>query len=178
DEAVRSCGRVYIMVNNAGVECPALSVLDMPVEEYHRTLAVNQHGCFYGIKAAAQAMKEGGGVIINTASVYGVLTASGQLPYVAGKAAVIGMTRSAARDLARYNIRVVAVAPGLIDTPMAREQLADPRVWEALERAHLRRQAGKPEDVATLVAFLAGDEASFLNGHVYFADDGYATFKP
>lgn len=178
EQTVRRFGRLDIMFNNAGISPPALSLLDLPLEEYHRTVAVNQDGCFYGIRAAAAEMKERGGVIINTASIYGVLASHRQVPYVASKGAVIMMTRAAARDLARYNIRVVAIAPGLIETAMSHQQLADPAVWDALERAHMRRKAGQPEDVAKLAAFLASDDARFLNGHVYFADDGYAAFKP
>lgn len=177
-DTLRRFGKLDIMFNNAGIGAPFLSVLDLPVEEYLRVIAVNQNGYFYGIKAAAAAMKDRGGVIINTASVYGVLAAHNQLPYSASKGAVILMTQAAARDLARYNIRVVAIAPGLIDTPFSRIQLDPPGFWDALERAHLRRQAGTPEDVAKLAAFLASDDAQFLNGHVYFADDGYASFKP
>lgn len=176
--AVTRYGKLDIMFNNAGVGNPFLSVLDMPIEEYHRTVAVNQHGCFYGIKAAASAMRERGGVIINAASIYGELAARGQLPYSASKGAVIMMTRAAARDLARYNIRVVAIAPGLIDTPFSREHLADSAMWEAVERAHLRRRAGQPQDIANLAVFLASDAARFLNGQVYHADDGYTAFKP
>ena len=177
-EAVRCHGRLDIMLNNAGTGNPYLNLLDLPIEEYHRTVAVNQHGCFYGIKAAGNVMKERGGVIVNMASVYGVLAARHQLPYSTSKGAVIMMTKAAARDLARYRIRVVAIAPGLIDTAFARRHLDDPAMWDALERAHLRRQAGTPEDVARLAAFLASDDAHFLNGHLYFVDDGYASFKP
>ncbi|HZS94812.1 MAG TPA: SDR family oxidoreductase, partial [Chloroflexota bacterium] len=177
-ETVERRGRLDIMVNNAGIENPVVDILDMSDDAYLRTIAVNQNGCFYGIRAAGRAMRENGGVIVNTASVYGVLAARGQVPYVASKAAVIAMTRAAARDLARYNIRVVAIAPGLVETPLSREFLADPRAWEAVERGHLRRKAARPDDIARLATFLAGDEAAFLNGHVYFADDGYATFKP
>lgn len=178
DATVARHGQLDIMVNNAGIGNPFLSVLDMPLESYHRTIAVNQHGCFYGIKAAGNAMRERGGVIINTSSIYGELAARGQLPYSSSKAAVAMMTRAAARDLARYRIRVVAIAPGLIDTPFSRRHLADPAMWQALERAHLRRQAGRPEDVANLAVFLASDAAHFLNGQIYHVDDGYTAFKP
>lgn len=178
DATVRRHARLDIMVNNAGIGNPFLSVLDMPVEEYLRTIAVNQHGCFYGIKAAGSAMRERGGVIINMTSIYGEIAARGQVPYCASKGAVIMMTKAAARDLARYNIRVVAIAPGLIDTGFSREHLADTAQWQAVERAHLRRRAGQPEDVANLAVFLASDAARFLNGQVYHADDGYTAFKP
>jgi NAD(P)-dependent dehydrogenase (short-subunit alcohol dehydrogenase family) len=177
-ETTRHHARLDIMINNAGIGNPYLSVLDMPVDEYLRTIAVNQHGCFYGIKAAGNAMRERGGVIINTTSIYGEVAARGQVPYCTSKGAVVMMTKAAARDLARYNIRVVAIAPGLIDTGFSRRHLSDTAQWQAVERAHLRRRAGKPEDIANLAVFLASDAARFLNGQVYHADDGYTAFKP
>jgi NAD(P)-dependent dehydrogenase (short-subunit alcohol dehydrogenase family) len=176
-QTVDAFGGLDIMFNNAGVENPPLSVVDMPVEEYHRTVAVNQHGVFYGIKAAAAVMKERGGVIINTASVYGFIADRRQFPYHASKGAVVMMTKSAALDLAKYNIRVVAIAPGLIDTGIVSQWKEDPRVWEIVERAQMRRRAGTPEEVAAVVAFLASDDASFINGSVIFVDDGAASFK-
>ncbi|MFS8514858.1 MAG: SDR family NAD(P)-dependent oxidoreductase, partial [Planifilum fulgidum] len=115
-DTLRAFGRLDIMFNNAGIGNRQVSVLDMPLEEYHRTVAVNQHGVFYGIKAAGNAMKEKGGVIINTASVYGFFADRRHFPYHASKGAVVMMTKAAALELARYNIRVVAVAPGLVDT--------------------------------------------------------------
>ncbi|SDC08458.1 NAD(P)-dependent dehydrogenase, short-chain alcohol dehydrogenase family [Melghirimyces thermohalophilus] len=170
-------GRLDIMFNNAGVANQPYPVLKMPVEEYHRTVSVNQHGVFYGIKAAAQAMKERGGVIINTASIYAQIADRFHFPYHASKGAVVMMTKSAALELARYNIRVVGVAPGLIDTGIVTEWKNDAELWKKIERAHMRRRAGQPEEIANVVAFLASDEATFLNGHVYFADDGAASFK-
>lgn len=176
-QATERHGRLDIMFNNAGVANQPYPVLKMPVEEYHRTVSVNQHGVFYGIKAAAQAMKERGGVIINTASIYAQIADRFHFPYHASKGAVVMMTKSAALELARYNIRVVGVAPGLIDTGIVTEWKNDAELWKKIERAHMRRRAGQPEEIANVVTFLASDEASFLNGHVYFADDGAASFK-
>lgn len=170
-------GKLDIMFNNAGITNTPYDVLDMPVEEYHRTVAVNQHGVFYGIKAAANAMKDHGGVIINTASIYGLIADRKHFPYHASKGAVIMMTKSAALDLARFNIRVVSIAPGLIDTGIVSEWKNNPALWNKIERAQMRGKAGTPEEVAQVVAFLASDEASFLNGHVFCVDDGAASFK-
>jgi NAD(P)-dependent dehydrogenase (short-subunit alcohol dehydrogenase family) len=170
-------GRLDVMFNNAGIANPQLSVLDLPIEAYHRTVAVNQHGVFYGIRAAARAMRDSGGVIVNTASVYGFVADRRHLPYHASKAAVVMMTKAAALELARYNIRVVAIAPGLIETGIVTAWKENPEVWEKVAQAQMRRRAGTPEEVANVVTFLASDEASFINGSVIFVDDGAASFK-
>jgi glucose 1-dehydrogenase len=176
-ETLRLYGKLDIMFNNAGITNRRYDVLDMPVEEYHRTVAVNQHGIFYGIKAAANAMKDHGGVIINTASIYGFIADRKYFPYHASKGAVVMMTKSAALDLAPFNIRVVGIAPGLIDTNIVREMKNNPNLWKGIEKAQMRGKAGTPEEVAQVAAFLASDEASFLNGHVFCVDDGAASFK-
>ncbi|MDR6225683.1 SDR family NAD(P)-dependent oxidoreductase [Desmospora profundinema] len=176
-QTVGRYGKLDIMFNNAGISNERHSVIDMPVEEYHRTVAVNQHGVFYGIKAAGNAMKETGGVIINTASIYGWLADHHCFPYHASKGAVVMMTKSAAFDLARFNIRVVGIAPGLIDTGIVSEWRERPDVWNKIQKAQMRGRAGTPEEVANVVVFLASDQASFLNGHVFGVDDGAASFK-
>ncbi|WP_078428404.1 SDR family NAD(P)-dependent oxidoreductase [Alkalihalobacterium alkalinitrilicum] len=176
-KTIEQFGKVDIMFNNAGVENQPLNVLEMSIEEYERTVAINQHGVFYGIKAAGNAMKDTGGVIINTASVYGFIADRKQFPYHASKGAVVMMTKAAAFDLARYNIRVTAIAPGLIDTNIVSEWKENPEIWSQIEKAQMRRKAGKPEEVAKVVTFLASDDASFVNAHVTFVDDGAAAFK-
>ncbi|MDQ0188936.1 SDR family NAD(P)-dependent oxidoreductase [Alicyclobacillus cycloheptanicus] len=176
-ETVHRLGQLDIMFNNAGIGGMQVSVLDMPVEEYHRVLSVDQHGVFYGIKAAGQAMNDRGGVIINTASVYGFIADRRQFPYHAAKGAVVMMTKAAALELAPFNIRVVCIAPGLINTHIVDGWRDNEKIWTAAQNAQMRRRIGEPEEVGKVVAFLASDDASFLNGHAYFVDDGAASFK-
>ena len=176
--AVDTYGQIDIMFNNAGIFGDGQqNLMDMPIETYRRTIAINQDGVYHGIRAAALRMKEKGGVIINTASIYAYIADRNQFPYHASKAAVVGMTKAAALELGRYNIRVVAIAPGMIDTALIDAWREDERVWNTIQKAHMRRKLGTAEQVANVVAFLASDEASFLNGHAYFVDDGAASFK-
>jgi glucose 1-dehydrogenase len=176
-DTLRAFGRLDIMFNNAGIGNRQVSVLDMPLEEYHRTVAVNQHGVFYGIKAAGNAMRQKGGDIINTASIYGFVADRKHFPYHASKGAVVMMSKAAALELAPYNIRVVAIAPGLVDTEIVTPWKQRPEVWRTVEKAQMRGRAATPEEVAKAVAFLASDDASFVNGSVLFVDDGAAAFK-
>lgn len=175
---VETFGGLDIQFNNAGVFGDGqYNVMEMPIEDYHRMVRINQDGVFYGIRAAALAMKERGGVIINTASIYAFLADRRQFPYHATKAAVVGMTKAAALDLAKYNIRVVAIAPSMIDTPLIDRWRSDERIWNTIRKSQMRQQFGTAEQVAHVVAFLASDEASFVNGHEFFVDDGAASFK-
>ncbi|MCY0887017.1 MAG: SDR family oxidoreductase [Alicyclobacillaceae bacterium] len=176
--AEQTYGHLDILFNNAGIFGDGQrDVTDLSLDEYHRTVRINQDGVFYGIKAAGAAMKEQGGVIINTASIYAFIADRRQFSYHATKAAVVGMTRAAALDLAKYNIRVVAIAPSMIDTPLIDPWRSDERVWNTVRKAQMRQQFGRPEQVAAVVTFLASDEASFVNGHEFFVDDGAASFK-
>lgn len=128
-------------------------------------------------------MKETGGVIVNMGSIYGHVVDRRQspdhvrFPYHASKGAVAMMTKAAAVELGPHGIRVVAVAPGLIETDLVNSWKEDPVLWNSLQAAHIRERAGKPEDVAKMVAFLASQDAALANGHTFFADDGAICFK-
>jgi glucose 1-dehydrogenase len=175
--AVASYGRLDIMFNNAGIAAGG-PVLEWTPAQYERVIAVNQHGVFYGIQAAGRAMRDSGrgGVIINTGSVYGRLASRYCVGYQASKAAVEVMTKGAALELAVYRIRVVNVAPGVVETPMV-EDYRRVGVLDAMAKKHMSGALVQAEAVARVVAFLASDAASVINGTTVFADDGYSSFK-
>jgi NAD(P)-dependent dehydrogenase (short-subunit alcohol dehydrogenase family) len=177
NQAVATYGNLHIMFNNAGIGALA-PLLEHTPEMYDRVVKVNQYGVFYGILAAARKMQELGtaGVIINTASVYAFMASPGVIGYHAAKGAVKMMTQSAALDLARYNIRVVAIAPGGVDTAII-EGYKAAGLGKVLERAQMRRKLLTPEQIANVVAFLASDEADVINGSTVMTDDGNAEFK-
>jgi len=176
-KTIEKFGRVDILVNNAGI-CQFKPFLELTEEEWSRTIDINLKGYFLCAQAAAKEMvkKKSGGVIINIASV-----AMGQagvgfpniVHYCASKGGIAAMTEALAVELAPHNIRVNAIAPGMIDTPMIEASKADPKMMEAtLARVPLGR-VGKPEEVSNLVLFLASDESSYITGSVVVIDGGW-----
>jgi len=175
-KAVEKFGKVDILVNNAGI-CQFKPFLDLTEEEWDRTLNINLKGYFLCAQAAAKEMvKQKSGVIINIASV-----AMGQVGvgipnivhYCASKGGVVGMTEALAVELAPYNIRVNAISPGMIETPMIDPIKKDPKVAEAmLDRVPMKR-VGKPEEVSNLVLFLASDASSYMTGSTVVIDGGW-----
>lgn len=177
NQAVETYGRLDVMYNNAGIG-GAGPVLDQNMDRYYQTIAVNQHGVAYGIIAAGRKMRELGikGVIINTASVFGFLASPGTFAYHATKGAVIMMSKSAALELAQFGIRVVAVAPGAVDTPII-QGYKDSGMIESMKSKVMGNKLTQPEQVADTVYLLSLEEASAINGSVVMADEGYASFK-
>lgn len=177
DKAVEFYGRIDVMHNNAGIG-GAGPVLEQNMDLYHRTINVNQHGVAYGIIAAGRKMKELGikGVIINTASVFGFLASPGTFAYHATKGAVIMMSKSAALELAPYGIRVVAVAPGAVDTPII-QGYKDSGMLDSMRAKVMGGELTQPEVVADTVYLVSLDEAAAITGSVVMADQGYASFK-
>lgn len=174
---VEQFGTLDIIWNNAGVS-GASTILSQDIDTYHRTIAVNQHSVAYGIMVAGKKMKELGvkGVIINTASVFGVLSIQNYFSYGASKAAIENMTKTAALELAPYGIRVVAIAPGTVKTPIIKEAL-ESGIGEQLKKYHMRGQLIEPIEIANVVYFLASEESSVINGTVVNLDDGWTSFK-
>ncbi|PLV60108.1 3-oxoacyl-[acyl-carrier-protein] reductase [Thermotoga sp. KOL6] len=172
ERVVQKYGRIDVLVNNAGITRDALLVR-MREEDWDAVISVNLKGVFNVTQAVVPYMiKQRSGTIINTSSVVGIHGNAGQTNYAATKAGVIGMTKTWAKELAGRNIRVNAVAPGFIETPMT-EKLPE-RIREAtLSQIPLGR-FGKPEEVANVYLFLASDESSYITGQVIVVDGGLA----
>ena len=162
--------------------CAAIAVhrplLEHEPEDFERVVRVNQLGTFNGMLAAARVMRDlrTPGCIINTASVLAYVASSGSIGYHASKGAVRSMTHAAAIELAPLGIRVVAVAPGAVDTQLL-EPVRTAGLERELARRHMRRRVILPERVADVVVFLASREADAINGTVVMVDDGYTAFK-
>jgi glucose 1-dehydrogenase len=175
--AVERFGRLDIAFNNAGF-VKGRPLLAYTPEHYDEMIKTNQYGVFHGILASGKKMKELGieGVIINTSSVFGTVVSETTFAYHASKGAIDLMTKSSALEFAPYNIRVVGVAPGLVETPFI-QGYRDMNLDSKIANMHLRGKALSPEDIAEVVAFLASDDSKIINGQVILADDGVTTFK-
>jgi len=179
DTATERYGGVDTFLANAGIEGDVASILDYDESRFDQVMAVNVKGPFLGLKAAIPALsKRGGGSIIITSSVAGVGGAANLAPYVTSKHAVIGMMKSAAREVAAQNIRVNTVNPSPVETNMMRrleEGLVPGNAEQAkggIESSIPLGRYAKPEDIANIMLFLASDDSSFVSGAVYLADGG------
>jgi len=171
DAAKQRFGRVDILVNNAGITRDALLVR-MKDEDWDRVMEVNLRGAFLMTRAVTKAMvrQKSGGRIINITSTAGAMGNPGQANYSAAKAGLIGLTKSAARELAHWSILVNAVAPGLIETDMAAKIPAEAR--DALLAQVPLKRIGTAREVAEMVGFLAGDGAAYITGQVFHVNGG------
>jgi glucose 1-dehydrogenase len=179
DAAVEKFGRVDIMVNNAGVETRT-SVLNTTEQQYEKVLAINLKSAFFGTQLAAQQMikQGGGGRIINITSVHEDWPMPGNTAYCLSKGGMRMLTRTAGVELAPHNILVVGVGPGAVATPINLSTMRDPALMKKLDDAIPLRRMAKPEEIASVVAFLAGDGASYITATTIFADGGIMHSSP
>ena len=169
-QAISKMGGVDVVINNAGISIRH-NFLDITPEEWNRVMSVNLTGVFYVAQTAARHMFErGSGVILNTASTNGMVGQPFYADYNATKAGVIALTRTMAVELAP-KVRVNAVAPGYVLTPMQRAEYTDAMLEEVNRKIPLGRHA-RPEEIAALFAYLASDDAAYVTGHVYTIDGG------
>ena len=172
-DVVRRFGRLDVAVNNAGIAGALQPITEYPVETWNRVIATNLSGVFHGLRAQIPVMvKQGGGAIINLASLMGTVGYPGIAAYVAAKHGVLGLTKVAALEWGAHKVRVNAVAPSWIKTPLTTGALPE-EAWQSLADMHALKRCAEPAEIAALVAFLGSDEASYLTGATYLADGGY-----
>jgi len=175
-KTIEKFGKVDILVNNAGI-CQFKPFLELTEEEWQRTLDINLKGYFLCAKATAKEMvKQKSGAIVNIASiVMGQIGKgmAGLAHYSASKGGIAALTKTLALELAPYNIRVNAIAPGAIDTPMAASAKADPKVLEQTLAMIPLHRMGKPEEIANTVLFLSSEASSYITGSIIVVDGGW-----
>ena len=167
-------GPPNVVYNNAGIEGVSDFLALMKEEDFDRVIAINLRGVFLGMKYSLPHMvKNGGGSIINTASIAGLVGLKSAAAYCAAKAGVIALTRVAALEYGRYNIRVNAICPGAIDTPMVRRVGGGEAPGPAMQRISSLNRVGQPEEIAKMALFLASDDSSFATGAPFIVDGGW-----
>ncbi|MFF3025197.1 SDR family NAD(P)-dependent oxidoreductase [Gottfriedia sp. NPDC057948] len=175
--AVEHFGRIDILFNNAGIGNSEVRSVDLAEEEWDQVIDINLKSVFLGIKyAISELKKSGNGVIINTASLLGLKGRKYVSAYNASKGGVVLLTQNAALEYGKYNIRVNAIAPGIIDTNIIKEWKNDERKWPILSRANALGRIGTPDEIASAALFLASDEASFVTGATLSVDGGGLIF--
>ncbi len=167
-------GRLDTAFNNAGIEGNWMPMIDLPEEEWDRVIDINLKGVWLCLKYEIQQMvKSGGGTIVNMSSVAGLMGTPAAAPYGASKHGVIGLTRTAALEYAKQKIRVNAVCPAVIESPMEQRLFGAPEAHNMLLTMHPIGRFGTPRDIAEAVLWLCSDKSSFMTGHYMVLDGGF-----
>jgi meso-butanediol dehydrogenase/(S,S)-butanediol dehydrogenase/diacetyl reductase len=178
EHCVQRYGGIDVLFNNAGTLRPGPAE-ELSVADWDFVMGVNVRSVFLGAKFAVPHMRrQGGGSIINTASISGLDGEAGSVVYSASKAAVINLTRALSTDHAAEGIRVNAICPGTIETPPVSRALADPAIRATYIAAHSVRRLGRPDEIANAAVWLASDQASFVTGHALVVDGGFTSQSP
>ncbi len=173
EQTIKHFGGLHIACNNAGIGGPIAATGEYPIDGWDKVIAINLSGVFYGMHYQIPAMvAAGGGSIVNMASILGMVGTKNSPAYVAAKHGVVGLTKTAALDYADKNIRVNAVGPGYIATPLLTKTL-DEATMKTLAALHPIGRLGTAEEVAALVLWLSSSQASFVTGSYYTIDGGY-----
>lgn len=171
--AVAKGGGLHLLVNNAGIGGPAALTGDYPLDGWNQVIGVNLTGVFLGLRFGLPAIEaSGGGAVVNVASILGSVGFATACAYVAAKHGVVGLTKAAAIEYATRGVRINSVGPGFIHTPMIDQHLDAP-TQEAIAAMHPVGRMGTSEEVATLVAYLLSDQASFITGSYHLVDGAF-----
>lgn len=172
--ATRTYGGLHLAVNNAGIGGPSAPIADYPLEGWHQVIDVNLHSVFYGLKFEIPAiLASGGGAIVNMSSILGTLGFAQASAYVTAKHGMVGLTKTAAIEYAKHGIRINAIGPGFIDTPLLSKNL-DQSALAYVTGLHPVGRLGTADEVAALTCFLLSEEASFITGSYHLVDGGYS----
>ncbi|HOP38197.1 glucose 1-dehydrogenase [Mesotoga prima] len=176
NKIVEKFGKLDVAFNNAGIAGPSLPISEYPEEDWERVISINLLGVYYGMKYQIQQMlKQGGGAIVNNSSILGKVGFNNASAYVAAKHAVVGLTKAAALEYASKNIRINAVNPAFIKTPLIENagMKEGTEMYDMLVGLHPIGRLGNPREVANAVLFLSGEDASFIHGESLMVDGGY-----
>lgn len=172
ETAIENFGALHIAVNNAGIGGPAAAVGDYPLDGWKKVIDINLNGVFYGMHYQLPEIEKVGGSIINMASILGTVGFAQSSAYSAAKHGVLGLTKSAAWEYGTRGVRINALGPGFVSTPLV-DNAMDEETKNYLASQHAMQRLGKPEEIAEMVLWLASDKASFATGAYFPVDGGY-----